>query len=143
MKAISLWQPWASAIALNLKRNETRGRLTHYRGPLAIHAALRWQADQQEFAALERRLGRLPARLPFGAIVAVARLVACRPTWEVLPTIRPIEKLYGNYGPGRYAWILDEVLALERPVPYRGSQGFFEVPDALLMEQVPEAAWRT
>jgi len=41
MKALSLWQPWASAIALGSKRIETRGWATSYRGPLAIHAAKR------------------------------------------------------------------------------------------------------
>lgn len=33
MKAISLWQPWASAIAVGAKRVETRSWATKYRGP--------------------------------------------------------------------------------------------------------------
>lgn len=41
MKALSLHQPWASAIALGLKHLETRSWATSYRGPLAIHAARR------------------------------------------------------------------------------------------------------
>lgn len=41
MKAITLWQPWASLVAVGLKRAETRGWSTRYRGPLAIHAAAR------------------------------------------------------------------------------------------------------
>lgn len=39
MTALSLWQPWASLIAHGAKTIETRGWATHYRGPLAIHAA--------------------------------------------------------------------------------------------------------
>jgi hypothetical protein len=39
IKAISLWQPWASLMALGLKRHETRHWPTAYRGPIAIHAA--------------------------------------------------------------------------------------------------------
>jgi len=39
IKAISLWQPWASAMALGFKKNETRHWATKYRGPLLIHAA--------------------------------------------------------------------------------------------------------
>ena len=39
MKAISLHQPWASAVAIGVKQNETRGRKTHVRGRIAIHAA--------------------------------------------------------------------------------------------------------
>jgi hypothetical protein len=56
MRAISLWQPWASAIALRLKSNETRGWATTYRGPLAIHAALRFDGQQRAFAETERAL---------------------------------------------------------------------------------------
>ena len=42
MKAISLWQPWASAVARRAKFNETRHWATSYRGTLAIHAAKRF-----------------------------------------------------------------------------------------------------
>ena len=38
MKAISLWQPWASAIALGLKKIETRSRPSRCFGNLAICA---------------------------------------------------------------------------------------------------------
>ena len=41
MKALSLWQPWASLVALRVKTIETRSWSTSYRGPLAIHAAKR------------------------------------------------------------------------------------------------------
>jgi hypothetical protein len=39
MKALTLWQPWATAIALGLKHYETRTWFVGYRGDLAIHAA--------------------------------------------------------------------------------------------------------
>lgn len=39
MKAITLWQPWASLIACGAKKYETRSWATNYRGPIAIHAA--------------------------------------------------------------------------------------------------------
>ena len=44
MKAISLWQPGATLVALGVKTIETRSRATKYRGPLAIHAAMRLPA---------------------------------------------------------------------------------------------------
>ena len=40
-RTLSLWQPWASMIAVGLKRHETRSWETSYRGLLAIHAAKR------------------------------------------------------------------------------------------------------
>ena len=132
MKAISLWQPWATAIAVGVKRIETRHWTTRYRGPLAIHAAKHWDVDQKDFASIERSLGRLPARIPFGAIVAVARLVDVRRTKELYLTISPIERIYGNYSVGRYGWVLEDIRALDEPIPYRGAQGLFDVSSALL-----------
>ena len=38
MKALTLYQPWASLVALGVKTIETRSWSTPYRGPLAIHA---------------------------------------------------------------------------------------------------------
>lgn len=42
MKAVTIWQPWASAIALGFKHFETRVWATNYRGPIAIHAAAKF-----------------------------------------------------------------------------------------------------
>lgn len=94
MKAISLWQPWASAVALGSKRIETRPWRTKYRGPILIHAAQRknkselicygcywnWQGALWPFIKDDRRRQPLYKNLPFGALVAVAELVDCRPT---------------------------------------------------------------
>lgn len=165
MKAISLWQPWASAIALGAKRIETRSWGTAYRGPLAIHAAKRCikaelaDLDCYHFwkGALNRRQfppSELWAMLPFGAIVAVCRLVQCRPVhkltesdlheiryrkWDADHCYGWTECELGNYGPGRFAWVLGDVTPLPGPVPWRGSQGFFEVDDAcgLYLPSVP------
>lgn len=134
MRAISLWQPWASAIPLGLKHVETRHWSTPYRGPLAIHAARRWDRQQREFASVERALGRLPKRLPLGAIVAVAVLADVRRTDELKTQVSAVERIYGDFSPGRFGWMLVEVRALAEPIPYLGRQGFFSVPDDLLQE---------
>lgn len=39
MKALTIWQPWASLWACGAKGFETRSWATSYRGPIAIHAA--------------------------------------------------------------------------------------------------------
>ena len=39
MKVLSLWQPWATLMAIGAKKIETRHWYTRYRGPLVIHAA--------------------------------------------------------------------------------------------------------
>lgn len=93
MKAISLWQPWASAIAVGAKTIETRSWSTPYRGRLAIHAAKHWDRDSATIVTAFGFRGALAPladpcadfitlhkALPMGAIVAVCDLVDCRPT---------------------------------------------------------------
>src|SRR3546814_14671667 len=100
LKAISLWQPWASAIALGHKSIETRHWPTKYRGELAIHAAKRFGPDEREFASIERALGRMPARLPLGALVSVLDLLACRTPAPLLAQgTGPIKKIHRQNKP--------------------------------------------
>ena len=86
MKAITIWQPWASLIACGAKKYETRSWPTKYRGPIAIHAAAKEPRTlpQEVREALRRyaehvgqnclKLGQLD-ELPRGAIIATAELV--------------------------------------------------------------------
>jgi hypothetical protein len=99
MRILTLWQPWASLIALKLKQYETRSWPTGYRGKLAIHAAKRpfVSADGSETldqaawltwldalelaheAGILTNESKLPFahELPLGCIVAIADLTAC------------------------------------------------------------------
>jgi hypothetical protein len=132
MKALSLWQPWASAIALGHKRIETRHWSTDFRGPLAIHAAKLFTSEQRDFHIAEMRSWRLPRELPFGAIVALARLVDVVPTEQLATHVGDVEALYGNYGPNRFGWLLADIEPLAVPVPFTGRQGLFHVPEEAL-----------
>lgn len=162
VRGISLWQPWATAIALGSKRVETRHWKTDYRGPLVIHAAKR-RVDSELIdigctfhwqGAMHDPWGRKKfyETLPFGALVAVCELVDCRPTDSF--TVRELdtkrrapgersahcdwtERQMGDFTPGRFGWVLENIRPLEKPVPYRGSQGFFYVDTELLQEEWP------
>jgi hypothetical protein len=125
IRAISLWQPWATAIALGNKRIETRHWSTPYRGEIAIHAAKRFDADQREFSMVERALGRLPDRLPFGAIVAVASLIDVRRSEELKLSVSALERLYGNYEANRFGWLLQDIRPLSQPVGCAGRQSMW------------------
>ncbi len=80
MKAITLWQPWATLVAIGAKRFETRSWSTHYRGPLAIHAA-KTSRDIKRYRGrpkIEEALARAGCSfdtLPRGVVVCAARLV--------------------------------------------------------------------
>lgn len=142
MKCISLWQPWASLMALDLKKNETRSWPTKYRGPLAIHAAKRRMCDVG--IDLMFRCGvasvvqeAYPRNVPYGAIVCTLELYDCQEvTNENVPSSP--ERDFGDYMVGglnkRFMWLTRNVRMLDNPIPWRGSQGFFDVPDELFAE---------
>jgi hypothetical protein len=150
VKTISLWQPWASLIAIGAKKVETRHWSTSHRGPLVIHAAktkdgyddiishreengeraLRLRppfGDVLRAAGYERLI-----ELPLGALLCVVDLVDCVPTESLAAKISEQERAFGNYGSGRFGWILENVRVLPAPVPYRGAQGIFSVEENLL-----------
>ena len=132
--AISLWQPWASAVAAGLKKFETRSWPTSYRGPLAIHASKQWNGElagihntlRFEFPEYAAAMPRMA--LPFGCIVATCTLANCVKIDAALYHRLPaLEIALGNYAAGRYAWELTDVRALAEPIPARGAQKFFPV----------------
>ncbi|MGO9372711.1 MAG: ASCH domain-containing protein [Syntrophobacteraceae bacterium] len=129
MKAISLWQPWASLMALGHKKNETRGKYTEYRGPLAIQAAKRIVIpnDPQFINALQD-LGLLDQEFPQGAIVGICDLVEVERIGSHFP-VNGYEYLFGNYTVGRYAWITENMRKVDPPIPCRGYQWLFDWED--------------
>ena len=135
MKAISLWQPWASAIADGKKKIETRSWYTKYRGPLLIHATKKIISTPERIVikSLCNQYGYNPYfyAMPYGEIICRVVLVHCK-----LITIYNIpdglEMNLGDYTQGRFMWIIDHLKKFKTPIPFRGSQGFFEVPDELM-----------
>lgn len=137
---LSLWQPWATLMAIGAKRIETRSWGTHYRGPLAIHAAKRWDSftrltalrspfvDELRDVGYEERLREVPF-LPLGSIVAVVDLIDVGPIGD-LPPDYP-ESAFGDYTPGRFAWVTENEREIV-PVPWRGRQRLFNIPASVL-----------
>lgn len=148
MRAISLWQPWATLCVIGAKRIETRHWSTPYRGLLAIHAAKRWTAEEKAFAAspvfadaLNGR-GFNPASLPLGAVVGTVNLVDVVRTEKVRDSISAEERAFGNFSDGRYAWLLETPALFDVPFPMKGAQGFFEwePPESRAPEPPAQAA---
>ena len=135
LRAISLWQPWASLIAMGEKHFETRSWATPYRGLLAIHAAKQWGiGERNAFDWFNRDMPDLqtrwphsdhPARpLPLGAVLFVFRLVDVMRTDEIA-TLSYRELAFGDYTPGRFAWQLEMVEVFEQPIPAKGAQSLW------------------
>lgn len=155
MRAISLWQPWATLVAVEEKRFETRHWKTPFRGELAIHASKTFRSDCKRLAQTDRfskalKRGCLKDSglneqeqeaipfdeilLPLGGVVAVVELVEIIPVevWLQRHCHRGLvmekhvnEFAFGNYEPGRFAWKLENVRRLKSPVACPGRQGFW------------------
>jgi hypothetical protein len=150
MKALTLTQPWATLVAIGAKKIETRSWYTHYRGPLAIHAAKgfpKWARDftlepacYHAMEILGYKTRRWFPRYPLGAVIATCTLVDCvrmvEPPVPRLPISigryddrlidHPVELDFGDYSPGRFAWILKGVECFENPIPATGALGLWE-----------------
>ncbi len=127
MRGLTVRQPWAWGIAWAGKNIENRSWLTHYRGPLAIHAASSFSRREYEAARdFMLRFGidpPAPRSLQFGMVLAVTHLSAVRRTndsdlrlpWE---------------SPGGYAFCLENTRRIE-PFACRGLQRLWTVPENL------------
>lgn len=161
MIAISLWQPWASAlfapfkhgvsplaIRQAIKLHETRHwpMPRHYINQwVAIHAAKRDTGDEREFwqdvvmdPDCRERYGHAFAAIGIQNYRDLPRgcivgTVRFGPSkrTEEFPEGQWPESDWGNYSEGRFAWPVIETQHFPTPIPCVGRQGFFNVELAL------------
>lgn len=168
MPVLTLWQPWASLVAVGVKSIETRSWAAPESlvgGRIAIHAAARKPPKCDPCNGSGCGPGTASGAyvpcdwcggtgvhglcaevtdMPLGAIVATARLMACVPMYadRLPPTVcahlmvfpealllwsadvgelEPVDVSdqlpFGDFRPGRWAWLLDDVQHLAEPVP--------------------------
>lgn len=142
MKVITLQDPWASLIRLNEKKIETRSWKTNYRGPLLIHASkksdaknlkLAWDDPFYSSLSMQRSIVNGIPKFEYypGCIIAKCNLVDCLEIvlqsyfdarLENRQKVQGNEFHFGCYDPGRFAWILEDIEPLEKPIPAKGYQ---------------------
>lgn len=134
MRAITICQPYASLIANppHVKRIENRTWPTRYRGDIAIHAG-------KSTLWIRTWSGAMPRPMPFGAIVAVARLYDCLELASALEAIARGEGgaahaellIQSDHAGGPFCWMFDMIRPLAEPVYCPGAQGMWFVPPRL------------
>lgn len=135
MKALTIRQPWAWAIARGYKPIENRGWTTNHRGPLAIHVAQRWDDDAE--TALRtvvhraRELGgtvpqRLADDMPLagtGHVIAVVQLVSI-----CTASLRDDSECCGPWAiPGQAHWRFADPALVSDPLAARGRLGLWDI----------------
>jgi len=140
MKAISLHRPWAQWVALGLKTVETR---THDRFKglvgqrIAIHAAQKWDYDWKIKVADYGKLDLFPGfegdpiwrpGLLCMVFVSDGKQIPAEPFYHVMD----VNRLALCDIRGRYCLLLNDLKVLEKPIPWKGGRGIFNVPDEVL-----------
>lgn len=143
MKALTLKQPWAWAVAHAGKDVENRS----WKPPesvigqrIAIHAGKAWDQDGDSVLCHLVECAGGHDNLPRGAIIAVATVAG----WVTDGNIYKTRMFAGNYlnaAPlavkkarqsrwftGSYGWILTDVIPLPEPIACKGNQGLWTVP---------------
>jgi hypothetical protein len=154
MKMLTLWQPWASFVALEIKHYETRSWATNYRGPLVIHASKR-PLDLTSRKLWEDVTNINPDEFSFllGHAFVLLDLTDCQLMVEsdrdvISPSQISIERInflgwqetkVGIWEAGRYAWKLENVRLIKPAIACCGFQGLRDAPNEVLRIANPES----
>lgn len=119
LSALTLHQPWATAVRELGKRIENRS----WRPPerlvgqiIAVHAGRVFDEAGADWLAARTGKMTTSGNVPLGAVVALARVEA---------VVTASKDLWFS---GPYGWVLDSVVPLE-PIPCRGRPHLWTVPD--------------
>jgi hypothetical protein len=143
MKAITIWQPYATLLAMQVKLYETRGWFTRYRGPIAIHAARHWTKETKgaafaanrylvehqneiQFAPDLLKIGELKWEETLGKVLAIGELQECIKADDP-SQFSDLDNQFGWLGPGRWAWRIGNIQPVT-PIAVTGQQGLWQLP---------------
>jgi hypothetical protein len=141
--AISLMQPWASAVLFFGKDVENRSKWPFkYRGPVIIHASKSgpYKEDLQRFVELAREDGATDEDLadisadsypgglfPQGCILGIANLTDVFQKGDSIPKDNPLNESPWKFKDAGY-WLYLENATVVHPVAFKGFVGLFKVP---------------
>jgi hypothetical protein len=131
MKALSVRAPWWWFIIHGHKDIENREWKTNFRGRVLIHASSWFRytvtAEDQYWAVQVAGLEKewlaqkipSPANMPKGCLVGSVDIVGC------------VSDSDSPWFFGKYGFVLANPVAFEKPIPFKGALGFFDVPDGI------------
>lgn len=126
--ALTLYQPWATLIMIGAKRIETPSWKPYHIGRLVIHAGQEWTRKEQAYANTPivrqalARAGFTPNALPLGAALGETFLTGYETTETLVNRIGDEERFFGDYGPNRFGWFLENPQAFPEPILCNGHQ---------------------
>ena len=123
MKCLSVSQPYADLIVQGKKTIELRTWNTKFRGEFLVHAPFKIKKDAC------KRLGVDETKLRTGVIVGKAEIYDVKVYNSVSELKSDYKKHFATeeFLRHKYGFLLKKPKELRRPIPYKGSLGFFNV----------------
>ena len=122
IKVLSIIEPWATLIKEKKKYIEIRTWKTSYRGELYIHASKKKIDVKDEH--ITDLLDLIPnVEMGYGKIIFRCKLGDCiyiDENFKEEISQNKQEYLCGDFNIGRYAWILEDIVPLEKPIDAKG-----------------------
>ena len=152
MKALTIWQPWASLVMIRAKpyefrRWDYRERQASLEGQrIVIHAGARpvRRAEVDDIIArMEDRISSLRAEIAMPLLVRLRDAYKCQGILElsaalgtaILGKPKSVSSLFSSPADSdridhhMWAWPLTDILSFGAPIPMRGAQGFWNCPE--------------
>ena len=123
MKCLSVSQPYADLIVQGKKTIELRTWNTKFRGEFLVHAPFKIKKDAC------KRLGIDETKLRTGVIIGKTEIYDVKVYNSVSELKSDYKKHFATeeFLRHRYGFLLKKPKELRRPIPYKGSLGFFNV----------------
>lgn len=135
MRCLSLTEPWATLMALQEKRCETRSwslPMAIVGQQVGIHAAKGYPGWASKMTEIEPFCSSLRAggnvylpNLTRGKILCIVKFVGCRRTEDVVGELPEKELAFGNYSERRFVYLAEFMGRLKEPIPAVGHLGFW------------------
>lgn len=141
IKALTLWQPWATLVMGGFKTYETRSWFAFDEGLIAIHAAKQepsaaraWGYTEPAYSCLQELGFYNLAYLPRGAVLGAVKINGILRAETVAGRISAQEAAFGDFAEGRWAWRISNIRPFPVAVPARGRKKLWDwrVPDYLV-----------
>lgn len=146
MRALTICQPYAELIARGVKLVENRTWEMLYRGPLLIHAG-----KSRKFLSGDN-YGIPLAEMQWGAVIAAVDVVACKHITQIEKERRKTHLirqpgdfpshleflLTHEHVEGPFCLVFTNIRRFQQPVPFKGAQGIFNVPNELVAAELED-----
>lgn len=120
--ALTIKQPWASLIMNGIKNVENRSWITEYRGPMFIHAGMKWDSSPWPDDPSITTLGD-------EELMTLTEDNLLIPRGMILGTVDLVMIIDDSMSPwarkGDHHWLISNPRRFAAPVPWRGQMGLW------------------